>query len=76
MGNIIMITLTRLNGTELLLNEKFIEIAEQTPDTVVTMQNSHRYVVKESLEDIRKQIADIETFYSIKTAEAVISLRK
>lgn len=71
-----MITLTRLNGTELLLNEKFIEIAEETPDTVVTMQNGHRYVVKESLEDIRKQIADIETFYSIKTAEAVICLRK
>lgn len=76
MGNLIMITLTRLNGTELLLNEKFIETAEQTPDTVVTMQNGHRYVVKESLEDIRKQIADIETFYSIKTAEAVISRRK
>jgi len=71
-----MITLTRLNGTELLLNEKFIEIAEQTPDTVVTMQNGHRYVVKETLEDIKKQITDIHTFYSVKTAEAILSLKK
>ncbi|MDE5992250.1 MAG: flagellar FlbD family protein [Oscillospiraceae bacterium] len=47
-----MIQLTRINGTELLVNEQFIEIAEQTPDTVVTMQNGHRYLVKETLEEI------------------------
>lgn len=47
-----MIQLTRINGTELLVNEQFIEIAEQTPDTVVTMQNGHRYLVKESIEEI------------------------
>lgn len=59
-----MITLTRLNGTELLLNEKFIETVEETPDTVVTMQNGHRYIVSESLSDIRKQIDGIITLYS------------
>ncbi|MDE6600035.1 MAG: flagellar FlbD family protein [Oscillospiraceae bacterium] len=47
-----MIQLTRINGTELLVNEQFIEIAEQAPDTVVTMQNGHRYLVKETLEEI------------------------
>jgi len=47
-----MIRLTRINGTELLLNEQFIETAEQTPDTVVTMQNGHRYLVQETLDDI------------------------
>lgn len=47
-----MIQLTRINGTELLVNEQFIEIAEQTPDTVVTMQNGHRYLVKETIEEI------------------------
>ena len=47
-----MIQLTRINGTELLVNEQFIEIAEQTPDTVVTMQNGHRYLVKETNEEI------------------------
>lgn len=47
-----MIKLTRINGTELLVNESFIEIAEQTPDTVVTMQNGHRYLVAETIDDI------------------------
>ncbi|MDE6762650.1 MAG: flagellar FlbD family protein [Oscillospiraceae bacterium] len=47
-----MIQLTRINGTELLVNEQFIEIAEQTPDTVITMQNGHRYLVRESIEEI------------------------
>jgi len=47
-----MIKLTRVNGTELLVNERFIEIAEQTPDTVVTMQNGHRYLVQETIDDI------------------------
>ena len=34
-----MITLTRFNGTTIMLNENFIEIAEETPDTVVTALN-------------------------------------
>lgn len=53
-----MIQLTRINGTELLVNEQFIEIAEQTPDTVVTMQNGHRYLVKETIEEIIGKSAD------------------
>lgn len=36
----------------MLVNENFIEIAEETPDTVITMQNGHRYIVKEKLDDI------------------------
>lgn len=47
-----MIILTRYNGTSILLNDDFIEIAEETPDTVVTMQNGHRYIVKEKLTEI------------------------
>lgn len=47
-----MIKLTRINGTVLLINESFIETAEETPDTVLTMQNGHRYLVQESVDDI------------------------
>ena len=52
-----MIQLTRINGTVLLVNENFIEIAEQTPDTVVTMQNGHRYLVQETVEQIIEKSA-------------------
>lgn len=47
-----MILVTRLNGTPLMLNENFIEAAEETPDTVVTMMNGHRYILQEKLDDI------------------------
>lgn len=47
-----MILVTRLNGTPLMLNEDFIEAAEETPDTVVTMMNGHRYILKEKLDEI------------------------
>ncbi len=53
-----MIQLTRINGTILLVNEHFIEIAEETPDTVVTMQNGHRYLVKETIQEIIEKSAD------------------
>jgi flagellar protein FlbD len=47
-----MVKLTRINGTVLLINEEFIETAEETPDTVVTMQNGHRYFVREKVNEI------------------------
>lgn len=53
-----MIQLTRINGTILLLNEHFIETAEETPDTVVTMQNGHRYLVKETIQEIIDKSAE------------------
>ncbi|MBQ4226139.1 MAG: flagellar FlbD family protein [Oscillospiraceae bacterium] len=47
-----MILLTRVNGTPILLNDEFIELVEETPDTVITMKNGHRYLVKESINEI------------------------
>lgn len=51
-----MIKLTRLNGTVILINENFIELAEETPDTVITMENGHRYLVQEKLDEIMTMI--------------------
>lgn len=55
-----MITLTRVNGTTLLINESFIETAEETPDTVVTMQNGHRYFVQETVKEILQKAMEFE----------------
>ncbi|MCI7232954.1 MAG: flagellar FlbD family protein [Oscillospiraceae bacterium] len=55
-----MIKLTRVNGSELLINESFIETAEETPDTVVTMQNGHRYFVKETVDEILQKTMEFE----------------
>ncbi|MBQ7783974.1 MAG: flagellar FlbD family protein [Oscillospiraceae bacterium] len=55
-----MIKLTRMSGTVLLINETFIETAEETPDTVLTMQNGHRYFVKETVEEIYAKALQFE----------------
>lgn len=55
-----MIKLTRINGTVILINEKFVEIIEETPDTVVTMENGHRYLVQEKIDDILEMIRAFE----------------
>ena len=41
------------------MNSDQIEILEETPDTVVTMLNGHKYLVKETLSEI---IDKIESF--------------
>lgn len=47
-----MILLTRLNGTEFYLNPELIQSVEKTPDTVITLINEKKLVVRESPEVI------------------------
>ena len=47
-----MIPLTRLNHKEFIINAEMIESAEATPDTVVTLVNGHKHVVKESVDEV------------------------
>ncbi|MEW6102256.1 MAG: flagellar FlbD family protein [bacterium] len=47
-----MIILTRLNGQTFALNPHQIEIIEETPDTVVTLNSGQKYVVKEPLDKL------------------------
>jgi flagellar protein FlbD len=54
-----MIELTRLKGAKFALNDDHIETIEETPDTVVTLLNGHKYVVTERTGNI---ISLIEAF--------------
>ena len=53
-----MILLTKLGGKEVLINDKLIETAQETPDTVITMSNGHTYIVTEKLEEIMDKIIE------------------
>jgi flagellar protein FlbD len=53
-----MIKLTRLQGKEFYLNAELIETIESTPDTVVTLINGTKYIVKETIEDVIKEITN------------------
>jgi flagellar protein FlbD len=53
-----MIFLTKLDGTQVVVNDDLIVFAERTPDTVLTLTNGAKLMVRESLEDVVKRAAD------------------
>ena len=42
-----MIQITRLNDTEIIVNADLIEVIEATPDTIITLIDGTRFVVRE-----------------------------
>lgn len=53
-----MILVTRLNGTIFYLNAELIQSVESTPDTVITLINNEKMVVKEPAEVIVDRIIE------------------
>ncbi len=52
-----MITVTRLNDKPMVVNAELIKTVESTPDTLVTLINGDRLMIKDSLEEVvRKAI--------------------
>ncbi|MDE6731968.1 MAG: flagellar FlbD family protein [Oscillospiraceae bacterium] len=53
-----MIFLTKLDGTSFLLNEDLIETVNETPDTVIVLENGHSFIVKESMRELQNLILE------------------
>ena len=53
-----MIILTKLDGKEFLLNEELIEVVNETPDTVIVLENGHSYIVRESISELVEKIRE------------------
>jgi flagellar protein FlbD len=53
-----LIRLTRLNGNPLALNSDLIKLVENAPDTVITLINGEKMIVRETTEDVIRQIID------------------
>jgi len=51
-----MIQLTRLNNSSLLVNSDLIKFVEQSPDTVITLVNGEKLLVRETAEKVLEQI--------------------
>ena len=47
-----MITVTRLNGHRVILNSELIKLLEETPDTMITLVNGEKIIVKEPLDEV------------------------
>ncbi len=61
-----MIVLHKLNGTEFMLNDRHIETIEETPDTVITLTNDKKYLVKEPAEEIIEKMIEYRHRVAIK----------
>ena len=52
----IMISLTRINGTVFILNAELIESIDTSPDTIVSLVNGHKYLVKDSDKEVIEKV--------------------
>ena len=55
-----MIKVTRLNGKTLYLNAEMVRFVEPTPDTVISLTDGDRMVVRESPEEVVAAIIDYQ----------------
>ncbi|HEY1647105.1 MAG TPA: flagellar FlbD family protein [Terracidiphilus sp.] len=53
-----MIELTRLNGHSMMLNSDLIKSAEASPDTMLTLVNGEKLIVRESLDEVAARVLD------------------
>ena len=53
-----MIQLTRLNNSSITINSDLIKFVEQSPDTVVTLLNGEKILVRETVNDILDRVVE------------------
>lgn len=53
-----MIFLTKLDGKTFMLNEDLIETVNETPDTVIVLENGHSFIVRESMSELQNKILE------------------
>ncbi len=64
-----MIRLTRLSGRPFVLNAERILYIEEAPDTIITLDNKERVLVKDKTDEIIKRV--IEYYHGIRTFGAL-----
>lgn len=53
-----MIFITRTNGTKLYINPELIQTVESTPDTVVTMLDNKKLIVRDTPQEIAERFIE------------------
>ena len=51
-----MIEVTRLNGNPMVLNSDLIKTAEASPDTMLTLINGEKIIVREKCEEVTERV--------------------
>jgi flagellar protein FlbD len=55
-----MIKVTRLNGKEFVVNADLIQYLEETPDTILTLVNHEKVVVKEKADEVIRRVIEYQ----------------
>jgi flagellar protein FlbD len=63
LGEDTMIEVTKINGSKLLVNTSLIETVEETPDTVITLNDGKKIIVRESRHEIRELVKQTRQSY-------------
>ena len=64
-----MIQVTRLNDTKLVINADLIEFVEEIPDTIISLTDGKKIMVKETVEEIINKVAQFRRMSSWHPAE-------
>jgi flagellar protein FlbD len=67
-----MVILTRFDGNPIVVNAEMIETVESTPDTILTLTNGRKLLVKEGLGVVVDRVID----YRRRTLERMIYFSK
>ena len=51
-----MITVTRLSNISMVVNPDLIAFIEETPDTMITLSNGEKLIVKETVSEVIRRI--------------------
>jgi len=49
-----MIRLTKMDGNPVMVNADWIQSLEPTPDTLITLMNGYKIIVRENIENVVK----------------------
>jgi len=55
-----MILITRFNGSQYYLNAELIQSVEATPDTIITLSNNTKVVIKEPVKEVINKIIEYQ----------------
>jgi flagellar protein FlbD len=53
-----MIKVTKLNNSEMIINDDLIEFVESIPDTIISLTDGKKIMVKETPDEIIRRVAE------------------
>ncbi len=71
-----MIEVTRLNGNPMVLNSDLIKTAEASPDTMLTLINGEKLIVRETCAEVMERVTRLSRPSSGARRPAVQVLRR